>query len=390
MSRIAPLLLTLLVLLFSPSIDASPPDELIQKGIQAVERGDFNAAKDLLSQAARARPKDAELHYSLGVVALQARDAVTALAAFQRTIALAPKHADARFNLGKLLGALGKTREAARHLRYHAKMNPKDPSPLLELATAHLAAGQLKHARAVLKEIRPSTADVRSLQAFVELRDAQWSTALEHARAALDAAPDGLRHQLVHNLALVHAGRQREAIPRLYRLLRNGPRTQANLPYTMALAMFLDGNAGDARRWMVEAVARAPEAFEPARKGFDPMAFPTPSDVALLRWYKASPKMLTKREALLKDLVLEATTTRRCHRGPVMAPLLNQASTLQGCLGTTQTSIQISGRADSQLHQLTISPGGPVAKCIHQVLDKLPLSPGAAHCKMRLQLEPAP
>lgn len=391
----APLLVVTALIAAPSNAAAEPPrDPNVKKALLAFENNNIAEARRLFALAAKANPKDADLHYNLGVVSLQAQDAAAARAAFERVLALKPDHADARFNLGKLLGALGETSKAAHHLRTLAASKPDDPLPLLELATIFTARGDLKEARKVLASIRPPTPDVRSLQAFVELRAGNWSAALSHASAAASADPRGLRHRILYATALIHAGRQEEAIPRLTHLLRTGPKTQANVPYTMALARFLDGQAEEARRWLAEASGRAPGAFDPTAKGFDAMAFPTPTDMAMLHWYKGHSGSPRAREAILSKLAVTPAPKRKgraCHRGVFMAPLLARAQTLQACLRASKVVHTITARAGAKLDRVTVAPRGAVAGCLQKILEQTTVPrAGRASCRLTLEIRPAP
>ena len=63
-------------------------------------KGDFDAAIEQYSRAARVKPDNAEIHYQLGVAYFQKGDYANAIKNHLKTVELAPKMADAHYALG--------------------------------------------------------------------------------------------------------------------------------------------------------------------------------------------------------------------------------------------------------------------------------------------------
>lgn len=382
------------VTLASTALLSAPPERpeeaeaLVQQALRAHDRGELPEAIRLLERALELAADDLSVRFSLGVLELEAENAAGAERRFTEVLAREPTHRDALFNLGKLLVSRGRAAEAVPLLRKAARLTPGEPEPKLELVVALVAAGELETARKELETIQPATPAALSLLAFVALRAGRYDQALTHARAALAAEPGALRHRLMVATALVHAGKSDEARPLLEALVREAPRTQANVPFTLALAAFLAGDATETRRWMEEANARAPGRFDPDGNRFDPLAFPTASDLALLRWVKAHPGLPRAREARLNDLAV--TGGPGCERGPVMAALMSRAVQLQACFGAAPPrSRMVSARARATLGQITVRPHGTVAGCIQRALSDAPVAlPPRARCKVEVRVFP--
>ncbi len=373
----------LVLLTTPPNVDVK---SLVEQSLAAYKRGEVEQALKLMQSAADARPDDAGIQYSVGVMALQSEKYGVAMTALTKVVAVKPKHYDARFNLGKLLAAAGKPKAAIEHLIAAGKLKPKETAPRMELAVAYLAAGQDSDALKILTSMKPRTAEVVSLLAFAALRQADWAGALKYAVKARKAAPDALRHRLMHATALIHSGDLTGARKILEPMVRSSPATQSNIPYSLALAGFLDGDALTTRRWMNEAVARAPKMFDPDAESFDAMAFPTLSDMALLRWFKSAPGNPRATEARFSKLTL---TGRKCHAGVVMETLLRRAINAQRCLTADRNTVMtvkaaIKGKG---LTSVTISPRGAAAGCLQKTLSKAPVAaPKGMRCKASFEV----
>jgi cytochrome c-type biogenesis protein CcmH/NrfG len=91
--------------------------EVLRRGLLAAEEGRLADAADLLDEATRARPGDAEAWNSLGVVLVRRGETARGVEAFRRALRAKPDHAEAHRNLGVALDRQGRPREAATHYR---------------------------------------------------------------------------------------------------------------------------------------------------------------------------------------------------------------------------------------------------------------------------------
>src|SRR6186713_2209356 len=116
-------------------VSVSAQTSLIQQGRSAVQRGESAAAIEILEKAVAQNPQSAEAHFALGLaygskgqqsgLLAAAKYGPKAKAEFERTIALDPKHVEARFGLvqfyaiapGFIGGSAEKALEQAKELK---------------------------------------------------------------------------------------------------------------------------------------------------------------------------------------------------------------------------------------------------------------------------------
>jgi tetratricopeptide (TPR) repeat protein len=153
-SHLPPIILAALA-----AASASAQTPLIQQGRAAINRGDSAAAIEILEKAAAQDPQSAEAHFALGLaygskgqqggVFAAAKYGPKAKAEFEQTLALNPKHVEARFGLvqfyaiapGFMGGSVEQALEQARQL--------KAVDPLVgHRAYAFIYTQQKKHALA--------------------------------------------------------------------------------------------------------------------------------------------------------------------------------------------------------------------------------------------------
>ena len=367
MPRKLPILLVLCALAAAaprPS-SANEVKALVTKALEAHSKGDLKGAIKHMEQAAVAAPGETIIGFKLGALYLEAGQLESARSAFEGVLKKDPEHHDARFNLAKLLSAMGRHAEAAQHMGQAIRRNKADPQLPMELAAIHLAAGHNDAARTVLENITPRTPAVLSFLAFLALRSGDADSAIAHARAAFKGEPLALRHRLTLATALVHGLKFGEAETLLDNLARTGPRTQANIPYLQGLAAFLSGDLGAARRWLREADSRAPGMFDPANKGFDALFFPNENDRSYLAWAKKHPGAPRHPEPILRA----ASTSAGCLPGHALSVLLDKSIALQRCFSGQRKPVVMSFQVRrGELVEVTGSPRGKVAGCLQTAI----------------------
>lgn len=109
-------------------------NKLLAEGVAAFERGDASAARDLLTRALSADPRNVEAHTYLGVLADGAGDLREAERYFAMAARLDPKSPSARNNYGAVLLRLKRAREAAAEFEASLKLDPKQAKALFNLA----------------------------------------------------------------------------------------------------------------------------------------------------------------------------------------------------------------------------------------------------------------
>lgn len=126
-----------------------------------------------LAEAALARAREMEDleaadWYDLGCD-LEATAPEEAAAAYRRALELAPRHADAHLNLGRLLHETGRVEEAERHYRAAAELSPEDATAAFNLGVALQDLGRAADAVAAYQ--RAVDTDPAYADAYFNLAD---------------------------------------------------------------------------------------------------------------------------------------------------------------------------------------------------------------------------
>ncbi len=103
-------------------------------GHALVATGQLNEAVAEFTEAVRLDPKSAEAQYDLGVALAQRGDSAKAARAFELSLALEPKSAPAHCGLAAIYRTQGRVAEALAHWREAARLAPRWPDALNNLA----------------------------------------------------------------------------------------------------------------------------------------------------------------------------------------------------------------------------------------------------------------
>lgn len=159
----------------------------VQQGIDAIQRQDFAAAKNLLLEAQSAAPKDAQAAFYLGVACEGLGDLGCAEQQYRKAHELDPALVDASANLSAILVDAGKTKEALPVIEQGLKVAPKHPELLVNHAIALEAQGQREQALSAYGKAvaaRPDAPDLRLAYAELLMSSDQRAQALEQVREA--------------------------------------------------------------------------------------------------------------------------------------------------------------------------------------------------------------
>lgn len=136
-----------------PPLDDGPPaqpkptvekasSELVQQGMDAIQKQDFEGAKKILTDAAAKDPKDPQAAFYLGVALDGLGDVAGAMGQYKKALELDPKLVDAAVNLS---AAQVEQKDAAGALataEQGLKANPKSPDLLINRALSLEALGK--------------------------------------------------------------------------------------------------------------------------------------------------------------------------------------------------------------------------------------------------------
>jgi tetratricopeptide (TPR) repeat protein len=188
----------LLLFLIGPRIfaqDSLPASVETQMaaGIQALKRGDLDAAQNIFSEAVRRGVKHPLIFHNLGVIAQQRGNHQQAIAEFRKAILLQPEYGPTRLLLGSSLLATGQKAEAERELKHSVRLMPEQPIAHLQLAKAYEASDNW-------------IAAVKELQKLVEMapQDAEYSYQLGKAWSRLSGWSYQQMARLNSNSARLH------------------------------------------------------------------------------------------------------------------------------------------------------------------------------------------
>jgi len=107
-------------------VQANSPQVQLERGIAALDHGDYAGALPLLEQAARQAPSDPEAQYMLAACYFNLRRYTEAVPFFEATLQIAPDFADAHFYLALSYAQSGRRTDAVTHLRRYLVLAPAD------------------------------------------------------------------------------------------------------------------------------------------------------------------------------------------------------------------------------------------------------------------------
>src|SRR5690242_13284952 len=121
----------------------------LEQGKQYMAKKDYSRALIEFKNAAKLRPKDAEIYYQAGLAYLQMHALAGALLNLKKATMLDPKHVQAQLKFSALLASSGNKSlesEAEQRLESLLAGSPDDPSALSALAVAETNLGQTEDA----------------------------------------------------------------------------------------------------------------------------------------------------------------------------------------------------------------------------------------------------
>ncbi len=113
------------------------------RALSAHQAGRLAEAEALYRRVLEAEPRHAEALRLLGLIALAAGDAPSAVRLISESARLAPRNPETEAQLGLALKAAGRLPEAAAHLETARRLAPEDAEILANLAAALRAAGRI-------------------------------------------------------------------------------------------------------------------------------------------------------------------------------------------------------------------------------------------------------
>jgi tetratricopeptide (TPR) repeat protein len=159
-------------------VEIGPPDPLMvelrgllhgavaeeERGIRALDGGDFPAAAAAFRRGLESAPDNPSLRHKLGTALSLMGDTRGAMEQFQETVKRAPTFAQGYYSLGVMLASSGRTAEAIDRFATAIKYQPDYIEARLQLADAYRRAGQVESSLAQYRQamaIDPRSSDAR-------------------------------------------------------------------------------------------------------------------------------------------------------------------------------------------------------------------------------------
>ncbi len=291
----------LLSLLLGQGTTAQPAPQLqplLERGEEALARGDLPAAESAFEEARRLEPDNPVVYSYLGELHARRREYGEALADFRKAIRLAPSEPQPYFRLavlqarlerfhdarqtlnellearpdypdtylllGRIAGEQGDHAAAEEHLRRYVRLQPEDPQGLGELGVVLLARENFQEAEAFLKrvlEIDPESEPAHHNLGRLYSRRGEHERAREHLEAATRLLPGNAEGFYQLGTVLMRMGELAEAETAFRRALALEPE---NLEARYALGTLLrrQGRSEEAAEVLAEHERLSARALE--------------------------------------------------------------------------------------------------------------------------------
>jgi tetratricopeptide (TPR) repeat protein len=199
-------------------------DRFIAKGKEYLEKRDFARARLEFQNAVKAMPRDGDPYYYIGLTAVQSGDLQNAVYAFQKTLQVDPKHANAKLRLAQLMtmGNQGVVQDAANTVKELMQTTPVTPELLNTMAVVELKLGKTDDAVRTLEELlktSPGYLNASILLARARLIQKDPKGAEEALKEAAERAPNNSEPQISLAAFFVATNRPAEAEQALHRAL---------------------------------------------------------------------------------------------------------------------------------------------------------------------------
>lgn len=174
-----------------------------------VQQEKFREAVIEYKNAVRATPDNPAIHWKLAKAASKIGDPSTAFTSLSRVVQLDPTHFDAKWSLGDLYLAAGKSDEVAKIADTLLAARPQHPAAYLLRASLALGAGQATEAIGLLKQaVERDPTMVRSLLALANIYFAQQEPkqAAEWYERAVKADPNSADVHIARGQFLLATG----------------------------------------------------------------------------------------------------------------------------------------------------------------------------------------
>jgi tetratricopeptide (TPR) repeat protein len=224
--------------------------QIIERGICAWERADYEAALQLFQAVLENHPGFADVHNKAGLCLAMLGDPESALEEFEKALKISDTYAEAHLNRAIVLQGLGHFEEARGHLRRADELDHVDsdefPSDVgHKIAIAHAKLGDLylvaDHPEEAAAEYQKALAvrtrflDIRSKYAEALIGMGRWGDAQEQLETILQRNPNFTSARLRLGLAHHRQGNVDGAREEWQRCVEEDPRDMRAKAYLASL-----------------------------------------------------------------------------------------------------------------------------------------------------------
>ena len=225
--------------------------QIIERGICAWERADYEAALELFQAVLEQHPGFADVHNKAGLCLAMLGDPEAALEEFDRALRISDTYAEAHLNRAIVLQGLGHFEEARQHLKkadeldhWESEEFPSDVGHKIAIAHAklgdlYLVADHPEEAAAEYQKalaVRTRFLDIRSKYAEALLGMGRWKDAQEQLETILENNPGFTSARLRLGLALHRQGEDDQARKEWTRCVEDDPRDMRAKAYLASLS----------------------------------------------------------------------------------------------------------------------------------------------------------
>ena len=168
-------------------------DILLEQGRLVADRGQPNEALGLLTRARAEAPKDADVHYNLGVLYVRLAEYDAAVTSFREAVKLKPDLAKAHNNMGVAFDKAGKHEEALAAFQKATAVDPRFGDALYNVGLVSFKTRKFKEARAAFEkalQVAPDMADAKFYLGEVYYQLGDSAKALRVYKEALRSNPE--------------------------------------------------------------------------------------------------------------------------------------------------------------------------------------------------------
>jgi tetratricopeptide (TPR) repeat protein len=229
---------------------------VVQRGISAWEREDYEAALATFREVLAKNPGFADLHNKAGLCLAMLGDYEAALVEFDAALALNASYAEAHLNRGIVLNELGKHVEAQESFSRAGRLDTRDgtvyPSDVgNQIAIAHAKLGDLylvanRPAEAAQQydaalRVRPRFHDIRSKLAEALMETGDMERARDELEQILEARPSFSGARIRLGAVYQRLGDRERAVAEWRRALRENPEDMRPRAYLISVGAIEPG-----------------------------------------------------------------------------------------------------------------------------------------------------